>query len=251
MNELTLLLCGKHEHLGELSQILEQLGNTIDNFTPRCFKFISENNSSDITTFGPYCGRTILETACSILISRIDPFRVLLVKRNQEQPNYNPAIRHKIAIQWSGDVITDQKPLPLEKLTYDKVSRALLTDHIAQIYWGPAFTYLIDNIRDSNESEWLNELTQLDLRNESNIVDYFRTEANELYSSLSKGIHQEFVIPQISIYDNETIKILLLRTICLVTKMALVSHCIPTISANIDLNVCLGYSKKIEEQVRL
>jgi len=73
VNELTLLLCGRHENLGELSQILEQLGNIIDNFAPRCFKFISEDNPIDITTFGPYCGRTILETACSILISRIDP----------------------------------------------------------------------------------------------------------------------------------------------------------------------------------
>jgi len=250
VNELTLLLCGEHQHLGELSQILEQLGKTIDNFAPRCFKFLSENNPEDITTFGPYCGRTVLETACSIFISRLDPFRVLCVKRSQEQSNYDPAIRHKIAIQWSGDVIADKKPLSLETVTYDKINRALLAEHTAKIYWIPAFTDLLDAIKDDNESEWLKELKQLD--KESKIVDYFRGQADTLYSSLSKGIHQEFVIPQTVIYDNDTIKELLLKTISLVTKMALVSHCIPTISARIiDLKICVNYFKQIEEQVKL
>lgn len=249
MTELSLLLCGEHQHLGELSQILEQLGKTIDNFAPRCFKFISENHSEDMTTFGPYCGRTVLESACSLFISRLDPFRVLLIKRRQEQSNYDPAIRHKIAIQWSGDVIATQKPPPWDKLTYDKINRALLTDYTADIYWIPAFRDLLDVIEEENDSEWLKELKQVD---EDNIVGYFRGQADSLYSLLSKGIHQEFVIPQTILYDNETIKASLLSTISLVTKMALVSHCIPMIAARIlDLKTCLDAFKKIEEQVNL
>jgi len=188
VNELSSLLCGEHEHLGELSKILEQLGKTIDDFAPRCFQFISENNPKDITTFGPFCGRTILETACSIFIARLDPFRLLLIKRRQEQPHYDPATRHKIAIQWYGDVLlADKKPPRLENITSDKISRALLTDYTADIYWTPALINLLDEIKDKNESEWLKELEQIE---PNGIVTYFRTEADALYSSLSKGIHQ-------------------------------------------------------------
>ncbi len=246
MNELTLLLCGEHHHLGELSQILEQLGKTIDDFAPRCFKFISENDPQDMTTFAPYCGRTILETAANILIGRLDPFRVLLIKRYQEQANYDPAIRHKIAIQWTGDVLSiDKKPPSLDKISYDKINRALLTDYTAKIYWTPALEKLRDETEHENESEWLNELKEI---TSTGIVTHFRTEADKLYSSLSKGIHHEFVIPQSAIYDNNTIKELLLSTIALVSKMALVSHYIPTIAARMnDSQKLLDYFKKIEQ----
>jgi hypothetical protein len=69
-DELSILLSGNYQDLGELSDILTQLATTVDDFVPRCYSFI-QNDSPDITTFGAYCGRTLLETACTILIGRI------------------------------------------------------------------------------------------------------------------------------------------------------------------------------------
>jgi hypothetical protein len=48
MDKLTLLLCGNHQSLGELSEILMQPGATVDDFAPRCYQFISGENDAEL-----------------------------------------------------------------------------------------------------------------------------------------------------------------------------------------------------------
>lgn len=256
MNELTRLsrlLCGEYQQLGELSQILEQLGQTIDEFALRCFQFIAEDNSPDITAFGPYCGRTVLETACTILIGRLDPFRLLLVKHSQQQSTYKIENRNPLAIQWSEDILRQQKPPKWENLTLKDIlsARALLTDYIADLYWKPALKALQDERTNDGESEWLKQLQQFDYDNPG-IVPYFRQIANKLYPSLSKGVHQELIIPSTTLYDSDTIKELLKQTMKLVAQMALLSHYIPTTIARIhDSSELLQLLQNVEEKVQL
>jgi len=244
MDKLTLLLCGNYHSLGELSEILSQLGTIIDDFAPRCYEFIPEKNDKDILTFGAYCGRTVLETACSIFIARIDPYRLLLVKRHQEATGYDISVRHKISIQWSGDVIAPEPPPSWEKLSRKNIVRTLLSDdYMGEIYWKQAFADLYNDMRNQTDSKWLEELCS---NRPDGIAPYMRTEAGDLYSSLSKGVHQEFVVPLIN-YDSRTVKRLLKKTIALVAKMALVTHYIPTALGNLGRDELSDSLKTIEK----
>lgn len=245
MDKLTFLLCGNHNSYGEISEILSQLGMRTDEFAPRCYDFISGKNEDDLFTFGPYCGRTILETACTIFIGRIDPYRLLLIKRHQENPNYDISFRHKISIQWFGDIIASEKPPSWEKLSNKNIARALLTDeYMGEIYWKKAFEDLLDDNKGESGSEWLKELQAMQ---PDQITPYIRTEADRIYSSLSKGIHQEFVIPLTTKYDKYTVKALLKNTIALVAKTAFITHYIPTAIGNIGRNELLDCLKNIEK----
>jgi hypothetical protein len=248
MDPLTSLLCGNHHSCGEISQIFSHLGDTVDDFARRCYDFICDRNDEDLSAFGPYCGRSILETACTILIGRIDPYRLLLVKRYQERPDYNISVRHKISVQWFGDIIASEKPPPWEKLSSKNIPRALFTDeYTGEIYWKQALADLLNDTRDEDRSGWLEELRQKP-ENIENIGPYLREEADRLYSSLSKGIHQEFVVSISAAYDSQTIKDLLKDTIALVAKLALISHYIPISLGKITKAALLGHLIKIEER---
>lgn len=244
MDGLSILLCGKHNGLGELSDILAQLGSTIDDFAPRCYSFV-QNESPDITTFGAYCGRTLLETACTTLIGRITPYRLLLLKRCQEHPDYSIGVRHNAAIQWAVDVMPDKKVPDKTWNKIDGYTHPLLSYYMAEIHWIPAFNALLDDFV-TEESIYLNDLKRI---NPEGVIDFFKNEANRLYSSLSKGIHQEFVVPISVNYDPPTVKELLTETIALVTKMALVSHYIPTIASKLDKDTLLRHLVELEEKV--
>lgn len=244
MDKLTLLLCGKHSSYGEISDILSQLGMRIDDFAYRCYDFISGNNESDVSVYGPYCGRTILETACTIFIGRIDPYRLLLIKRYQEHPNYDISLRHKISIQWFGDIVASEKPPSWDKLSNKNIARALLTDeYMGDIYLKKAFEDLLDDNQNEGDSEWLKELQAIQ---PDQVTPYIRTEADKIYSSLSKGIHQEFVIPLTAKYDKYTVKDLLQKTISLVSKLASIIHYVPTAIGNINKNELRDCLREIE-----
>ena len=248
MSELSLLLCGDYQDYGELSEILEQLAMAIDEFSPRCCDFITTNNG-DISIFGAYCGRSILETATTILIGRITPFRLLLLKRFQEQESYSLGMQHKASIQWKGDVIAPKKsPNNLwEKVDDNSLTMPLLSDYMAKIYWIPAFEKFLDDFQ-GDESVYLNALRGVP---PEKIVEHFKSEADNLYSSLSKGIHQEFVAPTERVYDSGTIKGLLADTLALVAKMALISHYIPTVSITADKASLLENLRIFEENLGL
>lgn len=246
MDKLTRLLCGDYHSFGELTEILSQLGVIIDNFAPRCYEFISGKNDKDIMVFGAYCGRTLLETACSILIGRIDPYRLLLIKHHQEAIGYDLSVRHKISIQWSGDVIASEPPPSWKKLSHKNISmvRTLLSDdYMGEIYWKQAFSELSNDMGNENNSKWLKELFS---RRPENIAPYMRTEAGSLYSALSKGVHQEFVVSPTD-YDSHTVKKLLKNTIALVVKMALITHYIPIALGNLSKDELSDSLKTVEK----
>ena len=247
MGSLSEMLCGNYKNLGELSEILELLASTIDDVSRRCFEFLQQNESDDITTLGAYCGRTLLEASCIALVGRITPYRLLLLKRYQEQPSYDLGIRHKISIEWKGDI------LPKSNITKDQLwnkiddkafTSPLLSDYMWDIYWIPAFKRLLDDTENENHA-YLSDLAKIP---PDGICQNIRKEAEELYSSLSKGIHQEFIIPHGVAYDAITVQNLLQRTVVLITRLALISHYIPTASASIDKVKLLQYLANIEQR---
>jgi hypothetical protein len=227
MKSLSELLCGDYEGLGDLSEILSVLDSTIDKFSTKCFEFL-RNESEDISTLGAYCGRTLLEAACIALIGRVTPYRLLLLKRYQEQSSYDLGVRHKISIEWKGDILPKGSERDIKKdwgKADDKsLTAPLLSEYMGDIFWVPAFEALLNDMEEQ-DNQILIELKSVQVEA---ICQSLRKEAEEIYSSLSKGIHQEFIIPHNISYDAITVQDLLQRTVDLVVKLALISNYIPT-----------------------
>jgi len=246
MRDLARLICGQYGADGDISTVLNQVALTIVNHGQRGVTFVHGKKRTDLATYGPYCGRVLLEAACTALIARLDPFRILAVKRFQEHPDYDVAQRHKISIQWRGDVVTVDKPpsdLWAKEPTPQGIPRALLSAYFGDLYWAAGQEILLDSFDDTR---WVSELKKIP---PDAVTTMFRSEAEKLYASLSKGIHPEFVIPPDKIYDSETVIDLLVRSIALITKMACVSHCIVTAGSRLRPREVINIVKRIEQRV--
>lgn len=252
MRDLASIVCGASTNLGELSSVLAQLANSIALLGGRCVRFIQDKDQKDLTFFGPFCGRSVLELSVVAVIARLDPLRVLVVKRCQQQPTYDLSQRHRIAIQWSGDVLSAEKLPPnlwdSSVVTAKGQVRALFGDHFGELHWRPGFESLLDSELVATPTEIVKDLQQVQ---PEGITTYLRTEADQLYSSLSKGIHQEFVVPVELIYDRDTVKDLLIRTLVLIAKLGLLSHCISTALGRLPTSKLIAKVQRVERSIGL
>src|SRR5207244_4784517 len=110
---------------------------------------------------------------------------------------------------------------------------SLFGKHYEQIYWMPAFTTLIDSFTDAQQGAWFDELRKI---TPESFTPRFRADSDRTYSSLSKGIHHEFVIPTEKFYSPETVFDLLKDALRVSATSALVCHAIPTCHCTITVS---------------
>ena len=178
------------------------------------------------------------------LIGRLDPLRLLVVRQIQAQPRYDTAIPWKASIRWQGDVLAEEKKVQDpwgEALDYKEMTKALLGQYYDQLLWRPAAQQMLGVVQGGNV--WLAELARTDA---SNFISRKRHEISQLYSSLSKGIHHEFVMPPGTLYDRSTVVDLVVRTVHLVADLGLVSHFIPHASSSLNADEAVKAFNRIE-----
>lgn len=251
LSDLVQLVCGQYASDKEFSGILDHLGAIVGSIGQRCLGFLAGESPDDLSIYGPYCARTLLEAACSVYIGRLDPLRLLAIKRQQERPSYTVATRNSLSIQWKGDVVPKNPPINSwddqekhDKAFQQRDSRALLGFYNVELYLAPAFTILIDYY--NGNSAWINELKKIP---PEGIRDHLRIEAERLYSSLSKGIHPEFVVPPEAIYDQETVKEYLTKSISFVVKLGCIINSVPTVTTQVGVSELERIISSIEAEV--
>lgn len=231
MTNLPILLCGNAQGSGLGKIALDQLSTSLSNFSARAIQFLETDSSPETTTFGPFCGRVILENGCAALLGRLDPFRLIYLSEFQSQPEYSPGRRVRSAFAWAGDVIPDEKsPAALWDPDHDlpKISRSLFSKHLDHVYWKPALESLLDHIG-ANAAVELADILSLD---SANYISSTKGKCMQLYSQLSKGVHWEFFSSTLQM-DEDTVKSLLRDTLVHVAGLGLVSHFVPTAYASI------------------
>lgn len=248
-NDLAKLLCGKPEEgTSEVDYILIRLGNTITKFTDQIllFNYSEEKDRVNI----PFYARSIMEAACTALVARIDPFRILITYKVQSSSDYDITKRSNAAIQWTGDIIAAGKPKAILWNPENKINdydRALLSNYNGELFWKPAFLKTIDYVEDEIiSSEWLNRFKNMD---ENEFFERTKTELSKLYSCFSKGIHYEFLVNAESIFDVTTLKSFVNRMFQILAEIAMVSHSIGLISGNMEYSICIKYFTDIEEMI--
>ncbi|MEQ8965567.1 MAG: hypothetical protein RID91_07070 [Azospirillaceae bacterium] len=229
---LAQLACGRPSGSGALSETLNNIGSNIDKYYSVASDFINGRRKSLISEFGPYLGRIMIELSSTAILARIDPFRVLVVRKIQEQPDFDLNLSIPSRIEWAGDIIGNNSPKgggqasdssKIWSVTAKKdgFSRALLSETFSEIYWRPAVENFIDSSTEIDKFTLISEIHRID---PEKFVTSIRGRAMQLYPSLSKGVHGEVLLPIETLYDTSTVQESLRESIQLVAKLGLVSH---------------------------
>ena len=225
MTALTHLLSGELNGSGRLVQSLTHLSSTLE-LLEGSLPLHSASTLHD-RMVRPFLIRSMLEVGCTILIGRIDSFRLLSVAELQSQATYEPGTKFSAAMQWSGDILSSEGRAPKDKWASTKrpedMTRALLGDYVEELVVRPAFLALLDYLSQAPSGSTVGPWTEA-LRNmePTNLVPRLRADATRLYSTTSKGVHHEFVLSVANYYDAPTIEQLASDAVNLLGTLGLV-----------------------------
>jgi hypothetical protein len=199
---------------------------------------------NQISLFAPFLGRSILELGCTAIIARLDPFRVLVLRKYQQQPTYQINKPNKSSIRWQGDILADAVNDPWSDKSLQNPTRALLGDYYKILIWEDNFDKLLDAIVNVSGDRWIADLKRKNFRQFYNET---LNEFSNVYSALSKGIHHEFIIPLSSTFDLETIRLLIEKTIRNVATLGLFISVVDHTFNKLDVSMAISIYKKIQE----
>lgn len=247
LTDLAKLVCGGTEIDNadpecELSQISLHLRNIIETVLTE-LGWLTEQSPARITLYGPFLVRTLLEVGVTALIGRIDPTRLLIVKRTQQHGEYNTKQPWSSAIRWQGDVL-DEKVAELwtPKKQYKDMTKALFGDYYIDLYWNLALKKVADC--EKTGGTWLAEIKGMSIEEFSTRR---RITISNLYSESSKGVHSEFVVPPGSLYDKLTISNLVSKIIQTLSELGLLINFLPHIAYRLDTEYAIELFNNIEE----
>ena len=247
LTDLAKLVCGGVEidHADpecELSQISIHLRTVIETVLAE-LGWLSEQSPARITLYGPFLVRTLLEVGVTALIGRIDPTRLLIVKRTQQHGEYNTKQPWNSAIRWQGDVLDEKvNELWSPKKQYKDMTKALFGDYYIDLYWNLALKKVVDC--ENTGGTWLAEIKGMSIEEFSTRR---RVTISSLYSESSKGVHSEFVVPPGSLYDKLTISNLVSKIIQTLSELGLLINFLPHIAYRLDTSYAIELFNQIEE----
>lgn len=241
---LAKLLCG-HIVTGKdgIDEVLNHLSTSIDNVVKELIT-IESLDSDQISLFAPFLGRSLLELGCTALIARLDPFRILLLRECQQQPNYQLDKSNKSSIRWQGDILADKVSDIWADKSLQNPTRALLGDYYKTLIWAANFDKLQDAIADVSGDEWISALRQKDFERFYNET---LNDFSSLYSEFSKGVHHELVIPMSSAFSKETIKQPIEKTVRNIATLGLFVSLINHTLNKLDIQSAITAYKEVQE----
>jgi hypothetical protein len=201
----------------------------LDRLIAKSQALLKLNDANDVALLGPYLGRSILELGMTALVSRFDPMRVLAIRKIQISPDYNLKVRNFLAFDWADDVQGQgQSKRWNERPKIVDLQRSLLGGHYHDLFWEEAVQHLFDATADGRGAQWMASLRRTA---PEDFTTRTRTEASMLYSQMSKGVHQELVIPAIAQFDIATVTDLITRAYELLGALGLTASASPSIRA--------------------
>ncbi len=228
MEHLCKVVCGSTVGVGEAYDVLRHVRQSIYAFGSKTDDLLKSQAGDDLTLIGPYCARVLMETGCAAVVGRLDPFRILYLSRFQAHSNYDPTKRSKSAFSWQGDVLNPDRDRDEnfgDNVEVQKISRALFSSNNDHIHWRPAVSAALDYAASMRADA---AIASILLTDADRFVSECKGKGNMLYSQLSKGVHWEF-FSRISVtFDEQTVRQLMQDAIMWVSKIALISHFIPT-----------------------
>lgn len=240
-------LCGCAPTKTRIGSVQEILGKDIVRYGSAVSRMMDpEADLEAVSLYGCFAARKLLEAGCISVLGRLDPSRLLILREYQIKGRYALDERHAASIDWKADVISEKSATWVQAVAPDKFVRALLGGHLAEVTWVHAIENLAtlsDLIPDLSTSMWINDLVdQYETRRaqktgseqkqdtgtasqaELGILATFRSLAQKSFSTLSKGVHLEFVVDQDAVLDVVTIRQSMAQAVKVLTQIAFASH---------------------------
>lgn len=241
---LSLLLCGDSKNkAGAIFEVIAHISRSIDTLTEE-FEELPTTTDKRVSFYGPFLGRSLLELASTALIARLDPFKLLLLREKQKQPNYEVDKPHKAAIRWQGDVLAEQVKDKWEDKSLTSPTRALLGDYYMDLIWHKNFDHLMDATEEITGDEWISDLR---LKSVDRLYGEIRQGFSSNYSTLSKGIHHELVVPMEAAFDKDTIKELIKNILFHVSTLGLITSLINHSLNQLPFDEALSAYKEVQK----
>ncbi|POZ56223.1 hypothetical protein LYSIN_01006 [Lysinibacillus sphaericus] len=250
MNYLSELLVGNivENETSDIIKIRNNLKDTIDNFCIELLDLDLENSKQRL--LAPFYARTILEASMTILLLRVDPFRIMSIYKVQSSSKYDVTKKSNVALLWTGDVIAASRAKDDIWNPENKVSdfdRALLGKHWGELLWIPSLTKIQDYIAENTiESIWLSNFLSEEA---TAYYERIKTDSMKLFSFFSKGIHYEFLIDIESTYDKLTMQNNLYSMFQKLSLLALVSHFDSIVNHNLNKEDSINLYLNVEEEI--
>lgn len=244
--ELANLACGDYSQRNSMKNIFDNLSRTITDIENNIY-LLPSSEDRIVSILGPYFGRSLLETVCIVFIGRMDPFKLLVLENIQK--NYTDKdlnTRSASAINWSGDVFEDYKQKrPTKdnmfdaKIKFEDVSRALFDLYYEKLFWVPAYTKLIDNTNSQSLNYYKTNITP------DGFIPFVRRKISNLYSTLSKGVHNELIINSQIFYDRGTVIERLKEVLDICSILAITCHNIDCVAGHHELQTAIDLFEEI------
>lgn len=213
--------------------------------TRRVFGLITTSKAAEISAYGPFLGRSILELGLTATLGRLDPLRLVALAKYQQNPaSFDLGERNQLAVQWTGDLLA-KKAKPSDALNEpnneggdapqvkkidwgknnlpDKINRSLLGGHLGEFALKAAYlNFQREQLPDDIAPPLLKSITGPD-----QLIGNFASRADKLFSMWSKGTHAELLMPRDNYFDGDTVVDNLVKTLDLVASLATLCHWSP------------------------
>lgn len=192
----------------------------------------------------PFLCRKFLEISMTSLLARIDPIRVIAARKHQQRDNYEQGKQNVSSISWTGDILPADKPqngdiwdsANLKKGT----ERSLLGWHIGDVALNPGLRWIVDNSEIS--SDWITKLSEPE-----NPFAWIKGSIAPLYSTLSKGVHAEYLLDDEVAFDEVSIKQFAYDSYMLVCLLSAATHVTPFFARPLQPEHALMHLIEIEK----
>lgn len=238
------LVCGsEYNDENEIDKILKHLSVSLKKIVLE-LAALQDLSDDKIGLYGPYLGRSMLELSMTALVGRLDPFKTLLMKKKQEQPDYDLGKPHSSSIRWQGDIVDKAVPNLWEDKSLKDPTRAILGAYQIELVLIDSARKIIDNGSEEAMGMWFSQMSNTDAKG---VVESIKSKINTAYSSLSKGVHHELLVPQESILDRDTVLTILNDTLYIISSLSLLISQIPHAYKNESLEQCFNDYKQSQE----
>lgn len=240
---LAKLLCNYDDGNADIDQILLHLESSIQKIVNEIQELQAQPDEK-LTLYGPYLGRALMELATTAMLAKLDPLRILITKGRQTLTDYELERPQKASLKWQGDVMGDKVPNLWDDKSLSNPTRAILGRYSVELVLAKSAQKLLDEVTEDAVGEWYQDLTSLEAKP---LVMKMITKLSSLYSTLSKGIHHELLIPIDSVLDRDTVVSRLNETIFVVATLGLIVSFVPHAYARNEVSTNFSLYKSAKE----
>jgi hypothetical protein len=230
------------DHIG----LIDRLRCDLAELHPQIQIAVSNKSELPSSAIFPFLARKFLELSLTAVLARIDPIRVIAARKNQKDTSFEVGRQNPSSVAWTDDIFPSTKTPPnsnwASQTLKNGIERSILGWHFGEVAISPGLRWLCDT--DSSSSTWIRLLSSQD-----DPISWVKGKLGQLYSTLSKGVHAEYLLDDRSAFDYESVLQHTHDVYMLVTLLAASTHISPLFSRSLSTSSALKTLANIEQQI--